>query len=252
MSFECEIDPKLFRSMIDAAATVVSEGNLEISEKGISMGAFDDGHVSLVTFLIPENACERFSCQEEVKLGVTLADISGILRRAKPSEVLTIKHDKEGANLIMTLQSDTKVREFSLKLIDRTQENIPNLDLPLKVQTHINPEVFSEAISDVAMVGDYVEIKADNSLDLLAADDERTKKAQVSIDKAELVDYKQEEVSTCIYPLEYLKEFTKGVKNAEDLFIGFSTDSPVRLLFKMPLNAHIIFLLAPRVESDDY
>ncbi len=253
MQFECELDPKLFKSMTDAAATVVNEGNLMATPEGISMGAFDDGHIALVTFMIPSAACLSYSCDQEIQMGVVLADVNAVLKRASAKETLKLQLDSENASLVITFESPTKkIRRFSLKLIDTSGDAIPSLDIPFETKLAIHPDTFAEAVKDAAMVSDYIELVADEGVIVNAMADSKTRDVSVTIPASELRNYEKGEDSKCVYPLEQLDAFVRNVKNAEDLAIGFGTDSPLRLMFKMPANSQMIFLLAPRVDSDDY
>lgn len=78
----------LLKKLIEAIKDLVTDGNFEASETGISLQAMDTSHVCLVALLLRADGFDHFRCDRNVTLGIQLANLSKLLKCAGTSRTL--------------------------------------------------------------------------------------------------------------------------------------------------------------------
>ncbi len=90
---------QVLKKLLDSVKVLVSEANFDCGEGGISLQAMDTSHVSLVTLLLRSSAFDHYRCDRNLTLGLSIANLSNILRCAGNSDVLTLRADEAGDTL---------------------------------------------------------------------------------------------------------------------------------------------------------
>lgn len=81
----------LLKKIVESVRELVTDANLDCSESGISMQAMDSSHVSLCTLMIREDGFQHFRCDRSLSLGLSLTNISKILKGAANEDTVTLK-----------------------------------------------------------------------------------------------------------------------------------------------------------------
>ncbi|MFQ5975462.1 MAG: proliferating cell nuclear antigen (pcna) [Candidatus Hydrothermarchaeales archaeon] len=240
-------DSKLLKSSVDAISNLIDEAGISVDEEGLKLRAMDPAHVALVDFQLSKEAFDNFEVTEPVVLGVDLERLNTILKRAGPGEMIIMDLD-EDKNMLRIKIKNTSTRTFSLPLIDVADEElkVPSLDFPSSVE--VLPSVLKEAIKDAEIVSDHVTLKTDeNSLHISAKGD--LGNVGVKILKDDAIEFLSGGEVGSMFSLEYLSDMMKASDLADTVKINLGNDIPVRLDFKAE-NVHLLFLLAPRIESE--
>ena len=88
-------EPKYLKDSISIISDLVNEGNFKIDSSGIEMIAMDPANVAMVIFKLLSSAFIEYDVKEEINIAVNLSNMKQILRRAKPSDTLTLELDQK-------------------------------------------------------------------------------------------------------------------------------------------------------------
>lgn len=72
---------------------LVKNVNIDITQKGISIQSIDSCHIALVFLQLKEKAFVSFNCQKPFSLGITIENVSKILKIAGSDDSLTLSCD---------------------------------------------------------------------------------------------------------------------------------------------------------------
>lgn len=90
--FEARLDEcSLFRKIIDSLKELVKMVNIEVNTKGLSIQAMDSCHVALVSLLLKEKAFSHYVCHKPLTLGLTIENVSKILKIAGSDDSMTLQ-----------------------------------------------------------------------------------------------------------------------------------------------------------------
>jgi proliferating cell nuclear antigen len=89
----------VLRKLLEAVKVLVNEANFDCGEAGISLQAMDTSHVALVSLLLRSSAFEHYRCDRPLSLGLNLQGLSGVLKCAGNTDVLTIRADEKESSL---------------------------------------------------------------------------------------------------------------------------------------------------------
>jgi len=241
-------EPKYLKDSISIISELVNEANFKITPNGLELIAMDPANVAMVVFKLLSSAFAEFNLKKSVSLGINLANLKQVLRRAKPTDVMTL--EMEDGQLKIQFKGNS-TRTFSLPIIEteEREQKVPELVFPVTIKT--TSTVLNEAIEDVDIVADSVSFGAERGIFTITAEGDLSKAkieikegdgTSISTDSLELVKAK--------YSIEYLKKMINGSKLSEDVIIHFNKEYPLKLDYKVTDKLMLSFILAPRVEND--
>ncbi len=235
-------EPALLSRSIDLISELVSEVRLRVNEFGVSITATDPANVSMVNFKLPKSAFSLFEADNEA-LGVNLDNLKKILKRCGAGSSVILE-SKEGVLEIQIL--DKIKRSFSLGLIEieREEKELPNLEFSANVELASGD--FVSAIEDCSVVADACSFIIEEGKFIIESRGMNSARAEFSGDEAKI----EAENCKARYSLEYLGKFIKGAKFCEKTNLKFANDHPLKMTLKTE-HIELIFILAPRVETDD-
>lgn len=107
--FEAKLaDCALFKKLIESIKDLVTDINLDVAEHGISLQAMDGSHVALVTLLLKDTAFEYYRCDRQMTLGVSITNLSKIMKCGGVGESLNLSADDQGSTLNITFANKGK------------------------------------------------------------------------------------------------------------------------------------------------
>ena len=71
---------QMLKQLVEAIKELVTEGNMDCNEEGITMQAMDASHVSLCTFRLRAESFDHYRCDRAVSLGVNLTNMSKLMK----------------------------------------------------------------------------------------------------------------------------------------------------------------------------
>jgi len=242
-------DPTYLKDSISVISDLVNEARFKITRDGIEMIAMDPANVAMVVYKLLSSAFTEYDVQKDTELGINLASLKQVLRRAKANDILVLEMSEEG-KLNIQLRSNT-IRTFSLPIIDleEKEQRVPNLTFPVNVQTASH--VLNDAIEDADIVAESVTFAAEPGRFQISAEGDLSK-AHIDVKHGEETKITAQSAAKVKskYSIEYLKKMIQAGKLADTVSIGFNQDYPLKLEYKVVDKLLLTFILAPRVEND--
>ncbi len=243
-------EPRYLRDSILIISELVNEVNLKFTKDKIELIAVDPATVAMVFFRLFSSAFTEYSLEKERTIGISLSQFTQILKRAKPTDILTLELDDIKNRLDVSLKGSTS-RHFSLSLldIDEREQRIPNLTFHSRIET--NTLIFNEAIEDMDIIADSLSFSMQgNAFHILSEGSTSTAKVILQSDSDTIIDHPTQEDFKSSYSIEYLKKITKAAKLANTVSLEFGANYPLRAEYKVMDKLSLTFILAPRVPND--
>ena len=228
--------------VVEIISELVTEVRLKVNEHGMSIVAMDPANVSMVGFKLPKKSFSQFEVGNEV-LGINLDSLKRILKRCGINSSLVLEKKENMLNIQI---HDRIRRNFNLSLIDIDSEDkeMPNLEFSSKVE--INSIDLIDSVEDCAVVADACSFIVKDEKFIIEAKGLNSAMSEFSGDEATIT----AENCKSRYSLEYLQKFMKGAKLCDKTILNFANDHPLKVELKTE-NMDLIFILAPRVETED-
>jgi len=243
-------EPKLIVDSIGVISELVNDVRMRFDKDKIEIVAMDPANVAMVIFKLLSSAFTEYKVDKVEEIGVNLESLKSVLRRAKPSDVLTIELDKEKNRLKIQLKSES-TRTFNLPLIDveEKEQKIPNLTFPLVVET--STMVFDEAIQDMDVVAESVALVADKNRFIVEAEGNlKDARAEMISDEETKIKLEGAGPIRSKYSIEYLKKIIKASKLANNVTLRFNKDYPLKVDYLVKDKLSLSVILAPRVSEE--
>ncbi|MCS7134929.1 MAG: hypothetical protein NZ893_00615 [Candidatus Aenigmarchaeota archaeon] len=238
----------VLRDSFTSIGELIDEGILRVDKNGLNLTAADRAMVAVVQFRMPPTIFEEFQATSAV-IPLNITNFVSILKRAKPNDkiILELKNN----NLEVTMKGDS-TRRFTLPLIELEEEELPSVEkLEFKTKAVVKSDILKNGIDDAEIVSDSVIFEAKKDLFVMKAvgDTSSTELTLKKGDNEGLIELQGSE-SRARYPLDYLKKMIKAAKLSDESTIMWSTDYPMKLIFKDMDKVEIAFVLAPRVQEE--
>ena len=242
-------DASYLKDSISVISELVNEARFKVTKDAIELVAMDPANVAMVIFKLLSSSFTEYEVAKEQDIAINLQSLKQVLKRASPSDVLTLEISAEN-KLVVTLKSNT-TRTFQLPIIDieDKEQRVPNLNFPVNVLT--SSSVLNDAISDVDIVAESVSFSAEADRFMISAEGDLSK-AHIDIKQGDETSIKSERKTKvkAKYSIEYLKKMIQAAKLADRVEIHFDENYPLRLDYKVIDKLSMSFILAPRVEND--
>jgi len=242
-------EPKYLKDSIAVISDLVNEATFKIKPNGIELVAMDPANVAMVVFNLLGSAFVEYDVKEETSLAINLNNLKQILRRVSPSDMLTIEATED--NKLQIQLKGATTRTFSMPIIDleEREQRIPDLSFPVSIKT--TSSVLNDAIEDVDIVAESVTLLAESKkFTVIAEGDLNRAKIEIKEGEETKITVDTKEKIKAKYSIEYLKKMMGGSKLSDEVTIRFNKDYPLQLEYKTINKVHLMFILAPRVESD--
>jgi len=247
--FKAEIsDVDLLKNSIPIIAEIIDEGLFKITKDGISLLSPDRTMVSVIDFNLKPAAFDKFEVDEDVSIGLNLANFVSVLKRAKSSDKLVLEYEK--GNKLKVIIKGSGTRSFEIPIIEIKTEKPPVEQLEFKGRIEIESSMMEEGIADAEIAGDSVIFEATkDSFKIYSKGDVSSTEMKIMQGDQGLIGVKAEGSVKARYPLEYLKKIIKAGKLSKQLVLEFGTDYPMRMSFDALDKLTLKIILAPRVEE---
>lgn len=242
-------EPRYFKDSILIISELVNEVNLKLYKDRMELLAMDPANVAMVVFKLLSSAFSEYSVEEEKTIGINLINLTQILKRVKPTDILTLELDPNKNRLYLTLKGITTKRfELSLLDIEEKEQRVPNLKFNAKVET--NTLLFNDAIEDMDIISDSLSFQVMNDKFIIQSEGNISSgKIEITADEETGISLSGEPVNSR-YSIEYLKKIIKGSKLANIVTLEFGQDYPLKVEYKVLDKLVLQFVLAPRTPTD--
>ena len=242
-------EPRFLKESVNIISDLVNEVRFKIDSDKIEMIAMDPANVAMIVFKLLSSAFVEYEVEHEREICVSLESLKQVLRRAKPSDTLTLKLDLEKNYLKLLLKGES-IRTFDLPLIDIDEriQKVPELNFPLRIET--NSFILDEAVEDVGVVAESVALTAFNNKFIIQSEGNMgAAKIEISTDDETNIVLNGAESISARYSVEYLKKIIKGGRLTDKVKILLGNDYPLRIEYIIPDKLELSTILAPRVEN---
>ncbi len=236
-------EPKYLKESISIISELVNEASFRITPDYIELIAMDPGSAALVIFKLLSSSFTEYKVEKEEVIGLNLNNLKQVLRRAKPSDLITLEVEEDKFNI--TIQGRTK-RRFSLPIIDldEGEQKIPQLTFTASIT--MQSDLLNEAIEDASIVSDVVMFVAEKSkFTIISKGDLNNVSIELKPDDKTKISV-QEDMVKARYSIEYLKKMIAGSKISDTVEVEFKTDYPLKLTYTELNKVSLSFILAPR------
>lgn len=226
---------------IDAISSFISEGNFRFSDGGLSFKAVDPSQIVLVNFSMEKKLFDKYSV-EPTLAGVDIVELSKIMARSMPGDKLFLElSDSE-----MGLRLDGAIsRNFSLPLIDVSEEEVKIPDSKPDASVEINARLLKEALKDASLFGSSVVLRVKGSeLFIEARGSSGTLKSVAKQTKQISVNSKTEVVSK--YSLNFLQNIVREADPDKKIVLDLKSDTPMKVSYKIgssPIEFHLAHMI---------
>jgi len=262
--FRSEINAGLLKSSVDTVSVLVDECKVRLDEEGLSIKAVDPANVGMVELDIPADSFESYEADDEL-LGLNLVRFEDIVGMANKGDTIVMELDEETRKLTIRIDG----LRYTLSLIDpdsiHQEPNVPDLDLPgdidvagrelrrgVKAAGMVSDHMafgVSEQSSDGASTGS-TDVSDDGTFYMRAEGDTDDVRVDLGEDDLISLDTGGEEAES-LFSLDYLDSMAKAIPNDAAVAVEVGDDYPVKMNFELAGgDAHVTYLLAPRIENE--
>lgn len=236
-------DFKNFKSILNTACMFLEELKFMVDNDGLRFSMLDKAHISFFSANFKKDYFDTYELEEIDNFTIDTAELEKVLKRGKNGEKLQIIVN-DSYMILTFIREDGNERIFKLNLID------PDYDSPVppNILYAVNPEIsfkeFKEALKDVQVNSEQVEIKVGGTnLVLSSAEEEEKSKTNIPIiDEIENT-YKSR------YSIPKIQEIFN--LDFDNVTVKIGNDKPLVLAFTDVFEeVNVEYLLAPRIGED--
>ncbi|KAH9615561.1 hypothetical protein KSS87_001408 [Heliosperma pusillum] len=253
------VQGSLLKKVIEAIKDLVNEANFDCSSTGFSLQAMDSSHVALVALLLRSEGFEHFRCDRTFSMGMSIANMSKLLKCASPDDIITLKAD-DGTDTVTFMfesPSQNKISDIEMKLMDIDSDHLGIPEAEYDAIVRMPSSEFATLCSHFVSIGDTVTITVSKEGVTFSTRGDigsgnTTFRQNTSTQKPEdavIVEMKEPVVLT--FALKYMTTFTKATSLSNQVTISLSSDMPVVVEYKIAEIGHIRYYLAPKIEEED-
>ena len=241
-------DPKILKDSISVISEIVTEAKFNISKESIDLVAMDPANVAMVIFKLLSSSFTEYVVDDEIKIALNLDNLKQVLKRAGPSDVLTLELKDNKFKVVI---KGNTTRTFYLPIIEleEKEQRVPSLNFPLSVT--LDTSTLNEAVEDVSIVAESVQFMCDKTKFTVSAEgDLSTAKIEIPPDANTSIIKEGDDPAKAKYSLEYLRKMMQGSKLSSNVTVRFNKDYPLKIEYKALDKLMLSFILAPRVDND--
>ncbi|CAL7943323.1 unnamed protein product [Xylocopa violacea] len=252
------VQSAILKKVLDAIKDLLTEATFECTDSGIQVQAMDNAHVSLVSLNLRSDGFDKYRCDRNLSMGMSIACMSKILRCAGAEDTVTLRalDNPENISFIFESPNKEKLAEYEMKLINMDQEHLGIPDTSYSCVVKMPSQEFSRICRDLSQFGESITfactkegIKFSASGDYGQA---TVKLAQMADDNEETaVTVDMQEPVKLTFSCRYLNCFIKAGPLCAQVQLSMSNDVPLVCEYKIGDIGHIRYYLAPKIEDDE-
>jgi len=217
----------------------------------------DTSHVALVSLNLSMEGFESYRCDQNVVLGVNIANLSKVLKLSDPADSITLQADQDPSTLKLTFENPKTQRstEFSLNLIQLDVEHLSIPETQYSSLITINSGEFSKICKELQALSESLTIKTQpDSVQLqvegqagkgfvkLTSNDSDRKEDQTMIEVEEAVEQQ--------FALNYLNLFNKAASLSQHTRLCLHNEQPLVTEFRIESLGVLKYYLAPKISEE--
>ena len=239
-------NPRAWKSYINAISEVVTQGNLEVTQEGISLAALHPSSVMLLSFFLPKSAFVEYELESDKKIGLDFEKLRKIFSRVKNDDKIHIIDEGKGdLNIILEGKS---TRNFSVPLLDINKDSKKDLDIQYDSYVKVVASDFLDALKDVELTATRIELVADPASFIVRGEgDLGNVNVEMKTDSGALIELKTLNRISAGFNIAYLMTLAKNADANSIITIHMKEEVPVKFEYKMD-EAHFKYYVAQWME----
>ena len=242
---------KELANLLRAVAVLADEPTIMFTEDGLRMCSIDSSRVAMVDLFVGRSVFDEYEAEDGSKICVSLPGLLRLLRRAKKGETAELALDEATGRVRLTLRGNY-MRSFTIPRLEFVETAPPELKLALTARAFLDARELRKAVEEVGLIGDFVKLTVDNGgLTLDAESDISSAKIEFSRACNAMIDLEVKTPAAATYDADCLAKLLKaGTALADIVEVKLATDKPLKLEFRLPYEAMLVYWLAPRVDVE--
>jgi len=252
---------KILKTIVETLAAIIDDVEMIITPELFTIKAMDSSRICILQLIIKKEDFKEFECTKDSKVGINLGDFDKILKRCSSEEDLILEFNRKNQKIKVQMQKEgaSKVRTFSLALLDIDAEDMPMeslLNIDYTSYWVIDTDLLNEAIKDAEIYAEILNIKAEEK-GLTFTASGQIGEMMYELDEEDLLEATLYGTNKGSYSIKYLKPLLKMAPITKELQVSLKTDHPLRMKFSIWEGGELDTFTAPRVEEetpddDDY
>ena len=217
----------------------------------------DTSHVALVSLNLSMEGFESYRCDQNVVLGINIANFSKVLKLSDPSDSITLQADQDPSTLKLIFENPKTQRstEFSLNLISLDVEHLSIPDTEYSSLITINSGEFSKICKELQALSDSITIKTSPDAVQLEVEGQAgkgfVKLTSNGSDRAdEQTTIEVEEAVEQQFALNYLNLFNKASGLSTQTRLCLHNEQPLVTEFRIDSLGVLKYYLAPKISEE--
>lgn len=237
-----------WKAVLNAINDVVEDAMFICNDDGVTFRGMDSAHIALLDVTFPRSSFEILESKTSF-FGLKVEDFKKVMNTCGNSDIVDL--EIIGSDLMKISVTGSLNMQFNLRLIEKTETNIPIPKVEYKAKISLNPGVLSRVLANLQPISEYVSIDCKyDKIQFSSKGD--IGDACINIEKGnpELRFLETIENTFAAYSLDYMARIIRNVgKATENVSLEYSSLNPMHMLFEMPSMVKVNYYLAPRVEN---
>lgn len=225
---------------------------------GLSLQAMDTSHVALVSLNLSMEGFEKYRCDQNLVLGINIANLSKVLKLSDPADSIELQCDQDPSTLKLIFENPKTQRstEFSLNLISLDVEHLSIPETEYSSLITIPSGEFSKICKELQALSESITIKTNPDwvqlqvegqagkgfVKLTSSDGDGRKEDATMIEVEEAVEQQ--------FALNYLNLFNKAAGLSTFTRLCLHNDQPLVTEFKIESLGVLKYYLAPKISEE--
>lgn len=245
--FRASLDnPKTWKQIVDAIATLLTEAYFRITSEGLTLAQYDSARAAKIDLFIPADNFRNYQCIGEHDVCIGVDDLVKVSRRIAADDSLEFQLNTEMMRMEIRMEGQA-TRTFRLNLLTPPDTQEERLTGSFDVIAEMSSDALKQAVKDISVVSDYMIITAGgDKLTFSGSGDTGEVDSELRVGGEEaLLHSLRAEQSTSMYALSYLSEISKAI-SSDTLTLMMNSGRPAMFQFGIAESGQIKFFLAPR------
>tara|TARA_Y100000590_G_scaffold159808_1_gene183310 strand:+ start:297 stop:1046 length:750 start_codon:yes stop_codon:yes gene_type:complete len=237
-----------WKAVLNAIDGIVEEAMFICNNEGITFRGMDPNHIALLDITFPKSSFKRLETTPTF-FGVRTNEIKNIFSSASDDDILELQI-KDGISLTVLINGSLSM-SFTLRLIEKTETNIPVPKVTENSKISVSPVVLTRIITNIERVSEYITIKSlSNKVEFSGKGEIGDAKINLLKSDTDLIELHSENETAAVYSLEYMAKVIRSIGRAsKNVDMKYGESSPLLIEFEMPSKTKVGYYLAPRIED---
>ncbi|XP_012273013.1 proliferating cell nuclear antigen [Orussus abietinus] len=249
----------LLKKVLDAIKDLLNEATFECSDSGIQLQAMDNAHVSLVSLNLRSDGFDKYRCDRNLSMGLSVSSMSKILKCADSEDTVTLRalDSPNSVLFIFEAQGKEKIAEYEMKLINLDQEHLGIPETTYSCIVKMPSQEFARICRDLSQFGEAITISVTKEGIKFGASGDagsaNIKLAQSSDSTNEdaSIDIEMQEPVKLTFACRYLNCFVKATPLCAQVQLSMSANVPLVCEYRIGDIGHIRYYLAPKIDDEE-